>query len=124
MERLEGDVMCVFICANPTVHAWLEVTVDHAARESFQLCPVYPCGTSGAGEAEFAEEAMANVPVPLAPQRVILLEARPWKQVRFRQLESRRPMVPRGRLAPLRHNPLESFTQAWSRLLRWLGWCR
>jgi hypothetical protein len=34
--------MCVFFCANPLVHEWLDMRLARAHRQTFQLCAICP----------------------------------------------------------------------------------
>jgi len=115
--------MCVFICANPTVNEWLEERVDYAARKSFQLCPLAPPGTLR-NATTIADLITNEVPMRIAPNGLCPVGRLPWQRSRLCRVEYGAMIIVRCGLAPKRYKPLESITEAWSRLLFWFGWGR
>ena len=116
--------MCVFICANPTVRQWLEVSVDHAARESFQLCPVTPGETGQTGQTDAESETCDDVPMRHAAARIFAGSRLASQRTRRGRLRFGAATIILYPSPPPGQKPLEFFTEAWSRLLLWFGWSR
>jgi hypothetical protein len=111
-----GAAMCIFLCANPEVHALLDGMLLRAYRASLQLwtvCPLDPCSADRSRATEKGVEAEAEKIV-----RGRLPSDSVWWTHELR--DRRRPVAS----AHEWKHPLDALTNAWSRLLTLVGWRR
>jgi hypothetical protein len=100
--------MCVFICANPTVHLWLNAITAHAEREVLQIALASGSDLELDDRPTLPESAVQQIP------RGPMLREAYWP----RQDEKRRCTVPS---LETWNNPLDTLANAWCRLLVLVG---
>lgn len=109
--------MCVMLCANPKVQAWLEISLARSCRETYRLCAlrpddpeVGPCDRDkGAAKPRAAIHRLDN-----ASERRIMKRSA-WVQAYCRQLAHRRASPQDW------HKTFDALADAWGRFLSLVG---
>ncbi len=108
--------MCVFLCANPNVHAWLDVIVARSERQSLQLSALCPGDPYEEPNADLEAEPGAS---PLEQG------AHSSRNLDYRLDRLRYERADCGHWSPPeRHHSLEALANAWARFLGLVGWRR
>ncbi len=113
--------MCVFLCANPTVHEWLDIPVAQAHRQALALkalCPNASLLNAATGTAHDDWAVVdSSIELPKLGVRCIYDRA-VWRHT-WRRSETKDQS---SHLSEEWHHALDAFTKAWGRLLVLVGW--
>lgn len=108
--------MCVLLCANPKVHEWLDLPLARAYRQSLQLCALCPVPRTELVASGVGTDATSCVTVEIAEACLPhVMKRSAWLQVYCRRMAACRES------AQDRHNPFDVITNAWGRLLAFVG---
>lgn len=114
--------MCMFLCANPIVHSWLEIPAARAHRKSLQLQAL--CTNPYFDFGESSEESRNNAEPALNVSRTLASEGDEVELEIYIVVTTSSADEHDGGLPQDWHHALDAIAQAWGRLIAFVrSWC-